>query len=91
MSSFINVWETMKPLSNLDEVLDAAMDLPLEQQEMLIQILKNRIVENRRDEIASDAAVSIAEFQAGRLKVQTAAEAIQELREYLDNPSITDV
>ncbi|MBW4476552.1 MAG: hypothetical protein KME54_06695 [Tolypothrix brevis GSE-NOS-MK-07-07A] len=81
----------MKPLSNLDEVLDAAMDLPLEQQEMLIQILKNRIVENRRDEIASDAAVSIAEFQAGRLKVQTAAEAIQELREYLDNPSITDV
>jgi transcriptional regulator with AAA-type ATPase domain len=91
MSSFINVWETMKPLSNLDKVLDAAMDLPLEQQEMLIQILKNRIVENRRDEIASDAAVSIAEFQAGRLKVQTAAEAIQELREYLDNPSITDV
>lgn len=81
----------MKPLSNLDKVLDAAMDLPLEQQEILIQILKNRIVENRRDEIASDAAVSIAEFQAGTLKVQTAAEAIQELREYLDNPSATDV
>ncbi len=81
----------MKPLSSLDKVLNAAMDLPLEQQEMLIQILKNRIVENRRDEIARDAAVSIAEFQAGKLKVQTAAEAIQELREYLDNPSITDV
>jgi len=81
----------MKPVSNLDKVLDAAMDLPLEQQEMLIRILKNRIIESRRDEIARDAADSIAEFQSGKLKVQTAAEAIQELREYLDNPSIIDV
>jgi hypothetical protein len=67
-------------LSNLDRVLDAAMELPLEQQEILVQILTNRIIESRRDEITSDAAVSIAEFQAGRLKVQTAAEVIQELR-----------
>ncbi len=81
----------MKPVSNLDKVLDAAMDLPLEQREILIRILKNRIFESRRDEIARDAAASIAEFQAGKLKVQTAAEAIQELREHLDNPSIIDV
>ncbi len=81
----------MKQLSNLDQVLDAAMELPLEQQEMLIDILKNRIVENRRDEIARDAAVSIAEFQAGKLKVQTATEAIQELQEYLNSPNTTDV
>jgi transcriptional regulator with AAA-type ATPase domain len=47
-------------LSNLDKVLDAAMELPLEQQEMLMQILKNRIVENRRSEIVKDAAASIA-------------------------------
>ncbi|AVH72314.1 hypothetical protein [Nostoc sp. 'Lobaria pulmonaria (5183) cyanobiont'] len=81
----------MKQLSNLDRVLDAAMELPLEQQEILVQILKNRIIESRRDEIASDAAVSIIEFQAGRLKIQTAAEAIEELREYLNNPSAADV
>ncbi|MFB8789785.1 MAG: hypothetical protein U7123_13240 [Potamolinea sp.] len=78
-------------MSNLDKVLDAAMALPLEQQEMLIQILKNRIVESRRDKIALDAAASLAEFQAGKLKVQTATEAIQELREYLNNPNTTDV
>jgi hypothetical protein len=34
--------------------------VPLEQQEMLMQILKNRIVENRRSEIVKDAAASIA-------------------------------
>ncbi len=78
-------------MSNLDKVLDAAMTLPLEQQEILVQILKKRIIESRRDEIVSDAAASIAEFQAGRLKVQTAAETIQELREYLNNPSAADV
>jgi transcriptional regulator with AAA-type ATPase domain len=81
----------MKQLSNLDKVLDAAMDLPLEQQEMLVKILTNRIIESRRDEIASDAATSIAEFKAGSLKIQTAAQAIQELREYLNNPSAADV
>jgi hypothetical protein len=36
-------------------------------------------------------AFTLAEFQTGRLKVQTAAEAIQELREYLNNPSAADV
>ena len=49
-------------MSNLDRVLDAAMELPLEQQEVLVQILANRIIESRRDEIASDAAVSISEL-----------------------------
>lgn len=70
---------------NLDRVLDEAMDLPLEQQEMLVQILQRRIVERRRDEIATDAAASLAQFRAGKLKAQTATEAIAELREFLNS------
>jgi transcriptional regulator with AAA-type ATPase domain len=72
-------------MTNLDKVLDEAMDLPIEQQEMLIQILQRRIIERRRDEIATDAAVSLAEFKAGKLKAQTANDAISELREFLDS------
>jgi len=68
-------------LSTLDKVLEEAMTLPVEQQEMLIQILKSRMVEQRRQQIALDAEVSFAEFQAGKLKIQTATEAIEELRE----------
>ena len=79
------------PLSSLDRVLDEAMTLPVEQQEMLIQILKSRMVEQRRQEIAKDAEVSFAEFQAGKLKIQTATEAIQELRECFNHSSFTDV
>ncbi|AKG24731.1 hypothetical protein IJ00_18635 [Calothrix sp. 336/3] len=72
-------------MSNLDKVLDAAMSLPVEQQEMLIQILKNRVAEARRHEIVKDAKDSIAEFKSGEYKAQTAEEAIQELRKYLNS------
>ena len=72
-------------MANLDEVLDRAMDLPIEQQEMLIQIIQRRMMERRRDEIAQDAALSLAEFREGKLKVQTADEAITELRELLQS------
>jgi transcriptional regulator with AAA-type ATPase domain len=72
-------------MTSLDKVLDEAMDLPLEQQEMLIQILQRRMIERRRDEIATDAAATLAEFRAGKLKTQTANEAIASLREFLQH------
>ncbi|HEY9772162.1 MAG TPA: hypothetical protein V6C71_27260 [Coleofasciculaceae cyanobacterium] len=72
-------------MMSLDKVLDEAMDLPLEQQEMLIQILQRRMIERRRDEIATDAAATLAEFRAGKLKAQTANEAIASLRESLQS------
>jgi transcriptional regulator with AAA-type ATPase domain len=72
-------------MTSLDRLLDEAMDLPLEQQEMLIKILQNRLVERRRDEIATDAATFIAEFRVGKLKAQTVGDAIVELRKFLQN------
>ena len=69
----------------LDKVLDEAMALPIEQQEMLIQILQRRLIEKRRDEISNDAASSLAKFRTGKLKAQIAAEAISELREFLED------
>ncbi len=68
--------------SNLDRVLDEAMNLPPEQREMLIQILQRRAIKQRRDEIAQDARLSLAEFKEGKLKIQTATEAISELRQF---------
>jgi Rad3-related DNA helicase len=67
-------------MSNLDQVLDEAMNLPLEQREMLIQILQRRMIEQRRDEIAQDAKLSLAEFREGKLRIQTTTEAISELK-----------
>jgi hypothetical protein len=69
----------------LDQALDTAMQLPPDQQEMLIQILQNRKIEARREEIAQDAQLSITEFHAGQLIPQTAEAAIAELQQTLND------
>jgi hypothetical protein len=71
-------------MTTLNEVLDAVMGLPVEQQEMLVQIVRQRTIENRREEIAQAAQESMAEFRSGKLKAQTAAEVISDLRLLLE-------
>jgi transcriptional regulator with AAA-type ATPase domain len=77
-------------MNNLDRILDEAMALPPNQQEILVQILQRRIVERRRDEIAEDAVDSLAEFRSGKLKSQTAIEAIADLRAFLETDRSDD-
>lgn len=76
----------MESMHTLDQVLESASQLPYEQQEMLIEILKRRFVELRRAEIATDAKQARADFQAGLLKSQSADEVIAELRQFLSDP-----
>jgi hypothetical protein len=64
----------------LDEALDTVMQLPLEQQEMLLEIIHSRHIENRRREMAQDAQASLAAFRAGELRPQSATDIITELR-----------
>lgn len=70
--------------ATLDQALDIAMQLPLEQQEMLLEILKRRQSERNRREMAADAQASIAEFRAGYLAAQSAEDVIAELHRSLD-------
>lgn len=65
---------------SLDQAIDAAMQLPPEQRDMLLAILQKRQVEAQRQEIADDAQDSIAMYRAGKLKPQSAEEIVQELR-----------
>jgi hypothetical protein len=67
-------------MTTLNEILDAVMELPAEQQEMLIQIVHQRMRDNCREEIAKGVEVSIAEFRSGKLKAKPAAEVISDLR-----------
>jgi hypothetical protein len=67
------------PAATLDQALDIVMQLPAEQQEMLLDILHRRLVEARRQEIARDAQESLADYSAGQLNPQSAAEGIAEL------------
>jgi hypothetical protein len=69
----------------LDQVLQSALQLPSEQQEMLIKILENRHHQNRREEIAADAQQSLDDFRAGNFRPQSARDIIAELRQSLND------
>lgn len=73
-------------MNTLDQVLETALQLPYEQQEMLISILQNRHHESRRAEIAADAQQTLAAFRAGNFQHQSAETVIVALRQSLQEP-----
>ena len=64
----------------LAEALEIVEQLPVDRQDMLVQIVRSRQIERRRDEIAQNARETMAAYRAGELKAYTAAAAIAELR-----------
>jgi hypothetical protein len=73
-------------MNTLDQALETALQLPYEQQEMLIRILQNRHHESRRAEMAEDAQQTLADFRAGKFRHQSAESVITELRQSLQEP-----
>jgi ATP phosphoribosyltransferase regulatory subunit HisZ len=71
-------------MNTLDQALETALQLPYEQQEMLIRILQNRHHENRRAEMAADAQQTLADFHAGKFRHQSAKNVIATLRQSLE-------
>jgi hypothetical protein len=68
----------------LDQALDIIMQLEYEQKEMLLDILRKRQIEERREEIAQNAEEAIRAFQAGELKTETAEDLINRLHASLE-------
>jgi hypothetical protein len=64
----------------LTDVLDAVEQLTDEDQEAFANIIHQRQIERRRDEIARDAQESMAAYRAGLLPSYTVEEAIAELQ-----------
>ena len=73
-------------MHTLDQVLETALQLPYEQQEMLISILQNRHHESRRAAIAADAQETLAAFREGNFQSQSAETVIGALRQSLQEP-----
>lgn len=63
----------------LDKAIDTVSQLPFEQQEILVEILRRRHIETRRREMALDAQESLALFHEGRLVAETADTVIEQL------------
>lgn len=62
-----------------NEILEAATDLPIEDQEYLIDILNRRIQDIRRAEIVRDAESAQQEYAKKHCKPVTPEELMKEL------------
>ena len=61
------------------EILEAADELPIEDQETLIAILKNRLRERRRAELLKDIREAEKEFREGKCQPATPDELMREI------------
>ena len=77
-------------MNTLDQVLETALKLPYEQQEMLIKILQNRRHESCRAEMAKDAQQTLADFHAGKFSSQSAKDVITTLRDSLNETEVLE-
>ena len=66
-----------------EQVVEMIRQFPVEQQEMLIDLIRGWRTETRRREIARDAQESLAAFRSGQLEPQSAQVVIAELGQLL--------
>lgn len=69
----------------LDKALETAMQLPPEQQDILLDILQRRRIEARRQEMAADARESVRLFREGQITSQPVDSILEELHKTLEN------
>ena len=63
----------------INKALEDSMKLDFSAREMLIEILQKRQVEERRKEISANAKKAKTAFNAGKLNVVSASQAINSL------------
>ena len=61
------------------EVLEAIDQLSLEEQETLSEVLRRRLIECRRDELAQDVEQAEREFEEGNCRVVSPREIVKEI------------
>jgi U3 small nucleolar ribonucleoprotein component len=69
----------MEKTLSFGEVLDTVEQLSLEDQEALTDIIRRRIIEQRREELAKDIQEAQEEFEAGNARPVTPDELIAEI------------
>jgi len=67
--------------SRFQEVIENVESLPLDDQALLIKIIRGRLIENRRTELATEIAETHSAYQRGEVRRGTMAELMEELSE----------
>jgi DNA-binding NtrC family response regulator len=65
--------------SHLDQILDEIASLSLDEQEMLLNIIKQRHIERKREQILRDSRETMHAYKKGLAKKGTVADLIKDL------------
>jgi hypothetical protein len=65
-------------MAKFADIVDAAENLSVDEQETLLEILRRRIAERNRAQLVRDVESSRAEHSSGRSQVATVAEIMDE-------------
>lgn len=69
----------MEKIASFAEVLEAADELPLDDQENLVEILHRRVIERRRGELAREALQARREYERGGCRPATVNDLMSEI------------
>lgn len=69
----------MTRTSKLEQVIESVEALSSEEQEILINLMKRRLIERRRDEIALNIAQGQVEYDSGQVFRGTVDQLMHEL------------
>jgi len=64
---------------SFSEILEAADQLSVDEQTTLIEVLRHRVTERRREELAREIQEARREFQAGHCQPKSPAEILKEI------------
>jgi hypothetical protein len=63
----------------LDEILGKVDEMPLEDQDLLVELIRNRYREKRREDILTNARQTLEEHKKGLTSKGTPSDLFQEL------------
>jgi len=69
----------MKSQSIIDEILDKVDGMPLEDQGMLVELIRSRYSEKRREEILANARQTVEEYNKSLTSKGSVADLLREL------------
>lgn len=69
----------MRAKAKLDDVIERASILKYDEQEILLDILKHRHIEKRRDIILDNAKKTMKDYKSGQIKKGTSKDLLEDL------------
>ena len=69
----------MGPQNTINEILDKVNEIPLEDQGLLLELIRNRYLEKRRDEILANTHQSEEEYKKGLTSNGSVSDLLREM------------